>query len=303
MLSRLVRGEKRPKCTAAGECVRALWRALHGLLPALTASEYTIMPDHVHLLLLVDYDQDPAFNPLVFLHWFMEESGRMIAESNRGEQTPRLPVEMRRAYRSGGPGCGGGEPPSFAGLWDDRFWLDLSFDSRQLKAIRTYIRNNPLRYFWKADNPDMFVTRQHFRHPVLDPSYSWSACGDLSLLGNPFLLPVRLTRRKTVAEHEEEIAAVVGKAGQGWIPVSGFLSPGEKELYRRLRALPRARWIKTMAQGLPPRYDPSLEDSRFLAEHRALLLSALPIGAPFDWNACHLMNALAEGMGRRAWAR
>ncbi len=123
------------------------------------------------------------------------------------------------------------------------------------------------------------------------------------MLGNPFLLPVRLTRRKTVAEHEEEIAAVVGKAGQGWIPVSGFLSPGEKELYRRLRALPRARWIKTMAQGLPPRYDPSLEDSRFLAEHRALLLSALPIGAPFDWNACHTMNGLAEDMGQRARER
>lgn len=63
------------------------------------------------------------------------------------------------------------------------------------------------------------------------------------------------------------------------------------------------QWIKTMAQGLPPRYDPSLEDSRFLAEHRALLLSALPIGAPFDWNACHTMNALAEDMGQRARER
>lgn len=79
VLSRLVEGAKRPELTRAGECVRALWRAVHGLNPALTASDYVIMPDHVHLLLIVDYDRDPAFKPLVFLHWFMEESARMIA--------------------------------------------------------------------------------------------------------------------------------------------------------------------------------------------------------------------------------
>ena len=35
VLSRLVEGAKRPELTRAGECVRALWRAVHGLNPAL----------------------------------------------------------------------------------------------------------------------------------------------------------------------------------------------------------------------------------------------------------------------------
>ena len=352
VLSRLVEGAKRPELTRAGECVRALWRAVHGLNPALTASDYVIMPDHVHLLLIVDYDRDPAFKPLVFLHWFMEESARMIATDGgcapaplprarlpeaccAPAPLPPLPTTMRRVYcpssvgvssgrgagaqpapgsRSSGRGAGaqpapgsrypgrgaGAQPPSVAAFWERRFWLDLSFSSRQLAAIRRYIRGNPARAIWKQKHPDLFVCHSRIRHPVLDPALPWSACGDLTLLANPFLVAVSLTRRKTLAEHEPEIAALVEKARQGWVIICGFLSPGEKELGRRLRAEPRARWIKTLAQGLPPRYDPSLADSRELAERRMLLLSALPVGAPFDWNTCHRMNDLAVSMCKRA---
>ena len=82
--------------------------------------------------------------------------------------------------------------------------------------------------------------------------------------------------------------------------VCGFLSPGEKELERRLRATSGTRWIKTMAQGLPLHFDPTVEDSRYLAAHRQLLLSALPVGAPFDWATCHAMNDHAAAMCRRA---
>ena len=337
VLSRLVDGAKRPELTRAGECVRALWRAVHGLNPALTASDYVIIPDHVHLLLIVDYDRDPAFKPLVFLHWFMEESARMISTDGgcapaplprarlpeagcAPAPLPPLPTTMRRVYCpssvgvSSGRGAGaqpapgsrspgrgaGAQPPSVAAFWERRFWLDLSFSSRQLAAIRRYIRGNPARAIWKRKHPDLFVCHSRIRHPVLDPALPWSACGDLTLLANPFLVAVSLMRRKTLAEHEPEIAALVEKARQGWVIVCGFLLPGEKELGRRLRAEPRARWIKTLAQGLPPRYDPSLADSRELAERRMLLLSALPVGAPFDWNTCHRMNDLAVAMCRRA---
>lgn len=201
--------------------------------------------------------------------------------------------------RSSGRGAGA-QPPSVAAFWERRFWLDLSFSSRQLAAIRRYIRGNPARAIWKRKHPDLFACHARIRHRILDPALPWSACGDLTLLANPFLVAVSLTRRKTLAEHEPEIAALVEKARQGWVIVCGFLSPGEKELVRRLRAEPRARWIKTLAQGLPPRYDPSLADSRELAERRMLLLSALPVGAPFDWNTCHRMNDLAVSMCKRA---
>ncbi len=308
VLSRLVEGEKRPSLTRAGECVKALWRAVHGLNLALTASDYVIMPDHVHLLLIVDYDRDPDFKPLVFLHWFMEESARMIAtdggiapEPSTATPLPPLPTTMRQTYRPDSCGGSGAQPPSVATpFWERRFWLDLSFSSRQLAAIRRYIHGNPARAIWKRQHPDLFVCYPRIRHRILDPALPWSACGNLTLLANPFLLAVSLTRKKTLVEYEPEIAALVEKACRGWVIVCGFLSPGEKELARRLRDEPKARWIKTLAQGLPPRYDPSLADSRELAARRMLLLSARPVGAPFDWNNCHKMNDLAAAMCRRA---
>ena len=158
--------------------------------------------------------------------------------------------------------------------WSRDYWIDISFDSRQLAAIRRYIKMNPARYFWKLDNPDMFRFRANLRHPILAPLLSWSAVGDITILASPFLYLVRLTMKKTAAELEDEIAAHVERARHGWTPVCGFISPGEREFERRLKALPNSRWIKTVPYGLPERYDPSVEDSRWLAAHRQLVLSS-----------------------------
>ncbi|MBQ7189676.1 MAG: hypothetical protein IJR99_09710 [Kiritimatiellae bacterium] len=200
-------------------------------------------------------------------------------------------------------GNGGQQPPSFA-RWDRSFWLDLSFSSRQLKAIRRYIRLNPARAIWKARHPDRFLRHANIRHPVLAAARTWDAVGNLTLLASPFLFPVRLTRMKTPEEHEEVIDEILEKARRGMIPVSGFLSPGEKETLRRLKAEPRARFVKMLPFALPPRYDPSAEDSRELASDRLLILSGFPqtvTGANgiFRIN-CLLMNDLIVELCERA---
>ena len=100
--------------------------------------------------------------------------------------------------------------------------------------------------------------------------------GDLTLLSSPFLLHVRLTLRRSAEEHASEIATILEKARQGFMPVCGFLSPGEKELLRQFKAEPYARFIRMVPHALPPRYDPSAEDSRELAADRLLILSAFP---------------------------
>lgn len=45
----------------------------------------------------------------------------------------------------------------------------------------------------------------------------------------------------------------------------------------------RNRWIKAVPYGLPPRFDPSVEDSEHLAAHRELILSAFDLAdfSPF----------------------
>ena len=143
----------------------------------------------------------------------------------------------------------------------------------------------------------------HARHPALDPALVWTAIGDLTLLGSPFMFPVRLTRKMTIEQHQPEIARMVELAKMGMVPVCGFLSPGEKELERQLRLEPDTRWIKTVAHGLPARFDPTVEDSRYLAEGRQLFLSSFPVDVPVfpvNYDNCHLMNARNEDLCERA---
>ena len=295
VLSCLERGVKRPVLTEHGERIRRVWALLHQLDGHFTASDYVIMPDHVHLLLMVNSEGPFPFNPLVFAHWFMA----VTTDGDLRSPIPR-PTDWS-GYFPPRQGIGGGAPvDGVPFVWSRDFWVDISFNSRQLSAIRRYIRMNPARYFWKLDNPDTFVRRGHFRHPILDPAFAWTACGDLTLLSSPFLFPVRLTMKKTPSELEGEIAGHIERVERGGIPVCGFLSAGEREFERRLKALPFSRWIKTVPYPLPERFDPAVEDSRYLASHRELILSSFTEadGEPFKVrrDLCLAMNQRTAAM-------
>ena len=81
-------------------------------------------------------------------------------------------------------------------------------------------------------------------------------------------------------------------------------SPGEKEALRRLKAEPTARFVKMLPYGLPPKYDPSAEDSRELAARRLLILSGFPQSRKDDRAAfrrnCLEMNDLAAALCAKA---
>lgn len=262
-----------------GEAVAALWRSVHAHDPFLTASNFVIMPDHVHLLLLVDYRRAPADFDL--LGWWL--------------RFRREAVEVVRGML----------PPGVGPFWEEKYWLMILNAGTSLPAVRRYIRMNPARKQWKEQHPDRFVRFSGLRHPVLDPALPWTAVGDLTLLGSPFLFPVILTRKKTVEQHEAEIAAILERTKCGAIPVSGFLSPGEKHVLELLRKEPDTRWIRTVAHGLPPRFDPTVEESRFLAAGRQLVLSSFPPEVPefpVNWGNCHVMNDRNVAMCTRARA-
>lgn len=173
----------------------------------------------------------------------------------RAEALARL--EALRAQPTPPQGVRGAQPPVRSALrFDRRAYIELSFDARQLKAIRRYIQLNPARALWKHHHPDRFLRITNIRHAILDPAHVWSAMGNLTLLGSPFLVHARLTLKKSLAEHEPMIAELVEKARRGAVIVSGFISPGEVELLKRLKATPNARFVKMLPCALPPRYDP-----------------------------------------------
>ena len=342
-LSRLVDERSRPALLPCGEIVKALLVAMHRCFPCATISDFVIMPDHVHFLLIVDYSQDPAFSPLWATHRLMDAAEILWAlaleRGTDGGSAPEPLAALAQAIAAARANRGqlivgnhavlpqGKNSPTPAGVrglqapvpsheaaavpaqgpamrWNRRCFIELSFDARQLKAIRRYIRLNPARALWKARHPDRFIRFANIRHPVLDPARRWDAMGNLTLLASPFLHHVRLTMRKTAEEHAAEIDGIMERAVRGLVPVSGFISPGEKELLRRLKAEPQARFIKTVPFSLPPRYDPSAEDSRELAADRLLILSGFPQGTPDSREnlraRCNIMNSLAAALCSKA---
>ncbi len=364
-LSQLVDEKSRPALSPRGEAVKATLAAMHGAFPCTTISDFVIMPDHVHFLMIVDYAKNPAFSPLWAAHRLMDATEALwsgyagegtgsgaprtpggMPPNPRGAATEALAAAVATAKRNQGrlvercgtaPGKDGGmlppnprlatwqdtglaskqgvrgvRPPvpsplparGLALRWDRHCYIELSFDARQLAAIRRYIRLNPARALWKLRHPDRFVRFANFRHPVLDSSRRWDAMGNLTLIASPFLRHVRLTMKLSAEEHGVTIDEIVEQAKRGVVPVCGFISAGEKELLRRLKAEPRARFIKTVPFALPPRYDPSAEDSRELAADRLLILSGFPQGTADSREnlraRCNLMNDLAEALCERA---
>ncbi|MCR5415135.1 MAG: hypothetical protein K6F50_10475 [Kiritimatiellae bacterium] len=253
-LSRLAGEGERPVLSPLGEAVAAALRSLHRVNPAVTLSDYVIMPDHFHFIMIIDYSRDKIASPLYLTHRLLD------AVEGWMEST-------------------GAEPPCFPPpLFERSPYIELSFDSRQLKAIRRYIKLNPARALWKKRHPDLFLCHRDIkaRRFAQFAGVRFDGIGNLTLLGSPFLHHVRLTLKKTVAEHQPAIEELVEKARHGVVAVSGFISPGERELLRRLKAEPGARFIKLLPCALPSRYDPSAEDSREIAAGRMAIISAFP---------------------------
>ena len=336
----------RPALLPLGEIVVAALRAIHRVWPAVTISDYVVMPDHLHFLLIVDYNRDQGIAPLFIAHRLadaVERAQALVEERNGRGSAPNpgrapSPSEGPNPGRAPNPGEGpdlgraagalaerrvefmagllreaaaaareaapgelkverglrfgerrggaGARAPVRSVIFARDCYIELSFDSRQLKAVRRYIKLNPARAIWKARHPDLFICYRAIkseRFAAFAPR-RFDAIGALPILGSPFLFHVRLTLKKTVAEHEAAIQEIVEKARHGMVPVSGFISPGEKEALRRLKAEPSARFVKLLPHALPARYDPSAEDSREIAAGRLVILSAFPdtpaIGSP-----------------------
>ena len=101
LLSQLLPGKRRPQLLPLGECVQAGLLAIHKVYPAAGISDFVIMPDHVHFLLVVDYRRMPAFNPLWVVHRLMDAVE--MAWNGRGQAPapPDMVAFLNQAVRQG----------------------------------------------------------------------------------------------------------------------------------------------------------------------------------------------------------
>ena len=86
---------------------------------------------------------------------------------------------------------------------------------------------------------------------------------------------------------------------EGWILVSGFISPGERAVLGEIRAGRFGPHVRLLPYGIPARFDPSVELSREIAEEASVLLSPFPETVPWGKVTranCVEMNRLGKLM-------
>ena len=101
VLSRLVDEKSRPGLTELGEMVKAALRAVHRVWMAVTVSDYIIMPDHIHYLLIVDYDRDKSISPLFVAHRLADAVEMALGLDRTGAHAP-APLNARTAVQDAG---------------------------------------------------------------------------------------------------------------------------------------------------------------------------------------------------------
>lgn len=244
-----------------GSIIEKNIRNISGIDSNLKILQYSIMPDHLHLLLFVTAPTD--------LHL--------------GQYIGKFKILIHQDYRE----LTGIDSPIF----EEDFYDCILHKGRSLDTLYRYIRENPRRLAVRRAFPEYFRRTNSLR--IGEGIYQ--AYGNFQLLENPFREQVVVhcadsedTRRKSLEEW-------LYTAANGGVLVSPFISPAEKAVREQAEAL-GSRLILIVPEILGERYKPVGHDFDLCESGRMLILSAglnvSPGNTPSRQN-CLTMNALA----------
>lgn len=174
-----------------GDAIKSALRKFHEIEPATRIYQYAIMPDHLHLLLHIQYR----------------------TEATLGMTIARFKTAVN----------------DFAGIthvFDKGFNDQILKPDRSLQTLYDYIRDNPRRLAERRANPDFFRRLNNLTiagHPC-------QAYGNLQLIDNPFKQQVIVHRADTRQQRDFNRLNWLYTADNGGVLVSPFISPDERAI-------------------------------------------------------------------------
>lgn len=138
----------------------------------------------------------------------------------------------------------------------------------ELQRWKHYLADNPRRLLLKRARPELLRPRFNMERG----GYTFAAIGNLELLDSPCRLQVRVSRRCTPAQVQEEVARYLAAAREGAVLVSPSISPGEKAVMRAAFDA-RLPLIVLVENGFTPLTKPRGEQFDACAAGRLLLLA------------------------------
>lgn len=186
------------KLTPLGQIIRKEITAIPDLEPAVRILQFSIMPDHAHILLFVQ-------------RYISEALGTIIA---------RFKIKIKEAS-------------GIAPVFEENFNDQILTKDRSLSTLFSYIRENPLRLAVRRQFPEYF---RRVNNLVID-GISYQAYGNFQLLENPFKKQVIVHRADSDAIIAGNFARWRYTAVNGGVLISPFISKAEKDVRTDAEAL------------------------------------------------------------------
>lgn len=192
------------------------------------------MPDHLHILLFVEYPTDDTL-------------GKIIA---------RFKIEVNKAAGTTGV---------FAKGFNDQ----ILKSSRSLAVLYRYLRENARRLAVRRARPEFFR-----RVNALEiGGKAFQAYGNFQLLDCPFKEQVIVHRADSSETRQKNREQWLYTAANGGVLVSPFISPAEKEI-RKEAEESGGRFILIISEPMGERYKPTGRDFELCEAGRLLIISA-----------------------------
>lgn len=252
-----------PKHTALGEMIKDEIQSIPSHHPEMRILRFVVMPDHIHFVLSVN--------------------GRL-----KRKLGSELAGFFGACSKANGRLQGLSEVKTLFATFHDR----VIFSHEQLERAINYVEDNPRRYIYRRRFPDLFRRYLHLEIA----GHEYAAFGNLFLLKEIYLLPVRIHRRwsedefRTYSEHcRKEIDG-------GAVPITPAIHPAERRIVDYAKET-GANMILLRDQGFEDRFKPKGADFDLCSAGRLLLLAPWPENVSrkliSGYSEFHQMNDMA----------
>lgn len=220
--------------TALGKAIKNTLRRFNSTEPNVRVLQYALMPDHLHILLFVEYPTEDTL-------------GKIIA---------RFKIEVNKAAGTTGV---------FAKGFNDQ----ILKSSRSLAVLYRYLRENARRLAVRRARPEFFR-----RVNALEiGGKTFQAYGNFQLLDCPFKEQVIVHRADSSETRQKNREQWLYTAANGGVLVSPFISPAEKEIRKEAEEA-GGRFILIISEPMEERYKPAGRDFELCEAGRLLIVSA-----------------------------
>lgn len=232
------------------------------------AASFVVMPDHVHLRLVLE--PDSGEEPLRHVGQFVNNVKRWSRK-----HAAEIGVEVE---------------------WEPNYHDHICVSRFINEQVDDYIGYNPLKWSLMHGPDAPLKVVEPLGSPRFPDDEWWSAAGNVDLLGpDRRIAAVSVSRTVRASDYPGIVARLVKAAKEGWVIASTFISPGEIALFNALQA-ERLPCIKASPDPLKMVYRPHVDDTLAFAEGRLAVISRECGPDISRYDAWHGMNDAMAAM-------